>query len=170
MKIVLSNKVYVKVPEDLAETLKKLFTFEIPDPFNSSKPNYIPRYVGQAMSLNKETLTISRGHFESVKSAILSSIPNTEFNIIDRTISVPVKIPSPSFILRQDQSNVVNQFEEGITRNINDTIFIWVVNTFKHVASTSGWVSLAFYSCPFLISTYFCICKCSFVNAKSCTT
>lgn len=122
MKIVLSNKVYVKVPEDLAETLKKLFTFEIPDPFNSSKPNYIPRYVGQAMSLNKETLTISRGHFESVKSAILSNIPNTEFNIIDRTISVPVKIPSPSFTLRQDQSNVVNQFEEGITRNINECL------------------------------------------------
>lgn len=104
MKIVLSNKIYIKVPEDEAKELKKTFTFKIPDPYNESRPNYIPRYVSQAISFNKEVLQISRGHIAYLKE----KYPDAE--IVDRTISNNVYIPEPIFILRPDQQKILNDF------------------------------------------------------------
>lgn len=111
MKVILSNKVYVNVPENLQEEVRREFTFTVPDPFNENKPNYVPRYVSQVMFL-KNTACVSRGNLDK----IVAILGEDEVNVIDKTISVPVNIPKPTFTPRDDQATIVDDFVDNDRR------------------------------------------------------
>lgn len=93
MKVVLSNKIYLKPDDELRERLAKQLTYELIDP-QAKFPSYVM-------------------HFGKIANDVYW-IPNTrldllagyDLEVVDKRVSVPVEVPKPTFTLRSDQAEI----------------------------------------------------------------
>ncbi len=93
MKIVLSNKIYLKPDEELKERLQKQLTYEIIDP-QATYPRYVSHF-GQVA-----------GDVYWMPNTRLDLLKGIDLEIVDKRISVPAEIPEPEFTLRSDQAEI----------------------------------------------------------------
>jgi len=99
MKIVVSNKIYLKPDEELRERLQKQLTYELIDP----QAKY-PRYVTHFGKVSDQVYWMPNTRLDLLKEY--------DLEIINKRISVPVSIPEPSFTLREDQ-DIICQDVDG---------------------------------------------------------
>ena len=98
MKIVLSDRIYCKLPDgELGERIKKRFIHSL---FTS--PGKPPRYIYRFGHIAKGTYWFPIGSLPILEE---EGLEVTE--IVDKRLEVPVEIPEPKFTLREDQQNIV---------------------------------------------------------------
>lgn len=93
MKVILSNKIYLKPDDELRERLSKQLMYEIIDP----QAKY-PRYVTHFGKVSKDVYWIPNTRLDLLKGY--------DLEIIDKRVSVPIFVPEPGFTLREDQAEI----------------------------------------------------------------
>ena len=111
IKIIVSNKVYLKPPEELIKILERNYVFEI---YEHHSQKY-PKIVRQINRISEEVYCIERGSLEFIVEWLTNN--GYEFTIVDRTVECPVDIPKPSFTLREDQQQVYDEFTNSAIIN-----------------------------------------------------
>lgn len=105
IKIIKSNKIYLKPPEELLKLLEKQFTFEI---YEHPQQQY-PKIIRQINKISDEVYCIERGALNFITTWLNEN--GFEFIIVDKTVKQPMSIPEPSFELRSDQQEVYDAFD-----------------------------------------------------------
>lgn len=95
MKIVSSNKIYLKPDDELKERLRKHLTYEIIEP----QAKY-PRYQIMFGKVSKDVYWMPNTRVDL--------LGGEDLEIVDKRISVPAVVPKPSFTLRDDQKAIVD--------------------------------------------------------------
>ena len=104
IKIVVSNKIYLKLPENLVENITSRFTFNI---YSHPQQKY-PKIVRQIFKISDEVYQLERGCLDYVLE--LFNENRIEYEIIDRTVSKPVEFPTLLLPPRDDQSPIIDDF------------------------------------------------------------
>lgn len=104
MKVVISNRVYLKPDAKLLKYLEKHLTFQLPQ----HAPNVPPKYVSQIAPVAKDVYSISRG------SLHLLDTYGVEYELVDKRADVPADIPDLLLPMRPDQEAIMRQ-TEGFT-------------------------------------------------------
>lgn len=106
LKIVQSNKIYLKPDEELKERLQKQLTYEIIDP-QATYPRYVIHFglVG--------------GDVYWMPNTRLDLLSGVDLEIVNKRLSVPAEIPEPGFTARDDQAEICLDF---VDRGLTDAI------------------------------------------------
>ena len=83
MKVVISNKLYLKPDEKLLKYLERHLTFQLPQ----HAPNVPPKFVTQIAPVAKDIYSISRGSLHLLDSYGL------EYELVDKRADIPADIP-----------------------------------------------------------------------------
>ena len=109
IKIIKSNKIYLKPPEELLKLLEKQFTFEI---YEHPQQQY-PKIIRQINKISDEVYCIERGALNFITTWLNEN--GFEYTIVDKTVSVPTALPKMLLPPREDQLEIINAFlETGI--------------------------------------------------------
>ena len=95
-KAVISDRIYLKADEALQDVLNKELTYAIPS-YNPDLPPLIIKNIGR---ISKDFVTIPSGRRDLVPD---------DYEIIDKTLLVPVNIPEFQFELRPSQQEVYDK-------------------------------------------------------------
>lgn len=106
MKIVLSNKLYLKPDEELRERIEKNLTYQIFEPHSKSNiPKLIMHYG-----------LVARGTYWMPVSRV-DLLQGHELEIVDKRVLYPETFPEPSFTLREDQQEIFDEAEDSCIIN-----------------------------------------------------
>lgn len=111
IKIIVSNKVYLKPPEELLKLLNTRFQFEI---YEHPQQKY-PKIVKQIFKISDDVYCLERGTLSFITKWLTEN--SFEYNIIDRTVSKPTQLPTPKFILRDDQAIICDNINSSAIIN-----------------------------------------------------
>ena len=111
IKIVVSNKIYLKLPENLVENITSRFTFNI---YSHPQQKY-PKIVRQIFKISDEVYQLERGCLDYILDLFHDN--NIEYTIIDRTVSKPVEFPALLLPPREDQDTICKSFKESALLN-----------------------------------------------------
>lgn len=104
IKIIISNKIYLKPPEELIRLLENKYTFQI---YEHHAQKY-PKVVRQVNKISDDVYCIERGALEFILEWLDKNA--MEYTVIDRTVKTEIDLPEPSFTLREDQQQVYDEF------------------------------------------------------------
>lgn len=102
MKIIKSNKIYLKPDDQLRDRIEKNLTYEVFDPFTKSP---IPRLV-----LNYGLVTKDMVWIPNTREDLLQGY---EYELVDKRVSKIETYPEPKFTLRTDQQEIADEFLES---------------------------------------------------------
>lgn len=102
MKLVKSNKLFLKPSEELAEYLRSHLTYEIVE--NTSMA---PRYHSMFGMVGNGVYWMPNTRQDLIETFYQGDV---ELEVVDKRVSVPVIIPPPKFTLRDDQEEIVSDY------------------------------------------------------------
>lgn len=106
MKVIRSKSIFIKIEDpELLDYLRRHTTFQLPVKIIKGKP-IPPVYITQMRQFNDNIYELDRNHLELLESF------GIEYTLIDKSVSVPVNIPTPTFTLRDDQQEVYDSITE----------------------------------------------------------
>lgn len=109
-KLVISNKLYFSCDDEVKlSQIEKALTFQV----DSNAPNAAPRFIRRVGRVSRDTWWVPIGNIDYVKEVLAAD----EYNIIDKRSIVPASIPKPSFVLRDDQSAIYDEFTDSCIIN-----------------------------------------------------
>ncbi len=100
IKIIVSNRIYVKLPKELVRKFEAKYTFNI---YTHPGQKY-PKTAKQIFRISDDVFQLERGALAYLCTEL--DKVGTEYEIIDKRISKPVKIPDTIFPPRKDQADV----------------------------------------------------------------
>lgn len=106
MKVVLSNKAYLKPDEELQTRLEKNLTYQVYDPHAKSPIPKMVMHYGP----------VARGTYW-IPVTRLDLLQDRELEIIDKRTLVPESYPEPSFTLRDDQLEIYEEANDSCIIN-----------------------------------------------------
>ena len=106
IKIIVSNKVYLKPPEELIKILERNYVFEI---YEHHSQKY-PKIVRQINRISEEVYCIERGSLEFIVEWLTNN--GYEFTIVDRTVECPVNINTMILPPREDQIPIIEAYSK----------------------------------------------------------
>lgn len=106
IKIIVSNKVYLKPPEELIKILERNYVFEI---YEHHSQKY-PKIVRQINRISEEVYCIERGSLEFIVEWLTNN--GYEFTIVDRTVECPVNINTMILPPREDQTPIIEAYSK----------------------------------------------------------
>lgn len=104
MKVVISNKLYLKPDAKLLKHLESKLTFQLPQ----SAPGIAPKFVTQLAPVAKDIYSISRGSLHLLDSY------GVEYELVDKRANIPADIPDILLPMRSDQEAILKQ-TDGFT-------------------------------------------------------
>lgn len=104
MKAVISNRIYLECSQEYREVLTKELTYKIA----SHNPNDPPIIIKNITRIRDNLVTIPIGRIDLIP---------TDYEIVDKRISVPVQFPEFRFPLRESQQAVFDEIEDNAIIN-----------------------------------------------------
>lgn len=106
MKVVLSNKAYLKPDDELRDRLARNLTYEVFDPHTNKQ---LPRLVMHHGPV--------AGGVYWIPVNRLDLLQDKEYTIVDKRVSIPETYPEPKFTLRDDQREIYEQANDSCIIN-----------------------------------------------------
>lgn len=109
IKIIKSNKIYLKPPPELLKILENQFVFEI---YEHPQQQY-PKIIKQINKISDEVYCLERGALDFITEWLTNN--DFEFTIVDKTVSNKVFLPQMLLPPRDDQLEIIQSFQqEGV--------------------------------------------------------